>query len=290
MNVSNRTTAGPRKSTAKSTGRSAANSLTKRWDRLHEGDREPYPDTALVTRLAKKHAAFASWVAAHGGAAPIGAAVQQAWSEFHAGEFISAIEIGDKWGALGAIAANKAASLYSLSADRSEARALKLLKASVARAQRAVEMLPDHANAHYTLALAEGRYSQHTSILQALADGVATRVRAALERTLELEPGHAEAHVALGLFHAEIVSKLGSLVARFTYQVSEKEAVEHFRRALRLAPRSPVAHVEYAHGLLLLDATGKRQEALELYAKAADFDPADAMERLDVERAKRGLG
>lgn len=297
MSVSSRTSAGPGKSTRKSTGNSSGKStgggtssaLAKRWDRLHEGDCEPYPDTALVARLAKKHTAFASWVAAHGGAAVAAAAVQDAWHEFHAGEFIKAIEIGDKWGALGATVANKAASIYSLCADRSEARALKLLKASVARAQRAVEMLPDYANAHYTLALAEGRYSQHTSILQALADGVAGRVRSALERTLELEPRHAEAHVALGLLHAEIISKLGSLVARFTYQVSEQEAVQHFRRAIRLAPRSPIAHMEYAHGLLLLDAAGKRQEALELYAKAADLDPADEMERLDVERAKRGL-
>lgn len=285
MRKSNRTNARPKESAVH-----VSSALRgSRWDRLHEGDREPYPDTAQVTRIAKKHTAFASWVAAHGGAAGIAAAVQDAWHEFHAGEFIHAIEIGGKLGALGATAANKAAAIYALHADRSEARALKLLKAAVERAQRAVEMLPDYANAHYTLALALGRYSQRTSILQALADGVATRVRAALERALELEPRHAEAHVALGLFHAEIVSKLGSLVARFTYQASQEAAIEHFRRALRLAPRSPIAHIEYAHGLLLLDAAANRPEALALYAKAAAFEPADAMERLDIEGAKRGL-
>jgi hypothetical protein len=41
--------------------------------------------------------------------------------------------------------------------------------------------------------------------------------------------------------------------------------------------------------LLLLDARKHRVQALELYARAAATEPADAMEQLDVERAQRGL-
>ena len=36
-------------------------------------------------------------------------------------------------------------------------------------------------------------------------------------------------------------------------------------------------------------ARDHRREAQELYSQAADCAPADAMERLDVARAKRGL-
>lgn len=262
--------------------------LRARWKRLHGGDREAYPDALQINRWAQKHASFSSWVDAHGGAEVLAAGVQRAWSEFHAGEFMRAVEVGGKLGALGATAANKAAAIYALNEGRTEAASLKLLATAATRAEHAVELLPDYANAHYMLALVQGRYSQRISIVQALANGLATRVRTALEMTLKLEPRHAEAHIALGLFHAEILAKLGSLVARLTYQVAEEPALEHFRRALKLTPRSPIAHIEYANGLLLLDAERHRERARELYAQAAACDPADAMERLDVERAKRG--
>lgn len=266
-----------------------ASALQAQWKRLHEGDREAYPDAAQVSRWAKKHAPFASWVDAHGGAQALAEGVQLAWREFHAGEFMRAIEVGGKLGALGATAANKAAAIYTLYEGRTAAGSSKLLQTAVKRAEQAIELLPDYANAHYTLALAQGRYSQRISILQALANGLASRVRTALDMTLKLEPHHAEAHIALGLFHAEILAKLGSLMARLTYQVSEDAAIEHFRRAIKLAPRSPIAHMEYAHGLLLLDAVAHREQARELYAHAAACEPADATERLDVARAKRGL-
>jgi tetratricopeptide (TPR) repeat protein len=239
--------------------------------------------------LAKQCASFQSWVDAYGGPGAVAAGVQEAWRDFHAGEFIRAIEVGRKLGALGATAANKAAAIYSLYQGRSEARGLRLLEAAVERGERAIELLPEYANAHYMLALALGRYSQRISIVRALAEGLATRVRTALDKTLELEPHHAEAHIALGLFNAEIVSQLGPLIARLTYQVSQEAAIEHFRRAVKLAPKSPIAHIEYAEGLLLLDADSHREQARGLYALAAACKPADAMEQLDVERAKHGL-
>jgi len=81
---------------------------------------------------------------------------------------------------------------------------------------------------------------------------------------------------------------MGSLLAGLTYQASRKAALEHFQRALKLTPESPIAHLEYANGLLLLDAGSNREQALELYRQAAELEPADAMELLDVERARRG--
>jgi tetratricopeptide (TPR) repeat protein len=239
--------------------------------------------------LAKRHAAFSAWLATTGGPEKLSVGLQAAWSHFHAGEFARAIQAGGKLGALGAIPANKAAAVQSLHAGGSPAQVLKLLDAAVQRAAAALEVLPDYANAHYTLALALGRYSQRISILQAIADGLAARVRKHLEATLQLEPRHAEAHIALGLYHAEIVAKLGALVARLTYGASRDAAMEHFGRAVKLVPGSPIAHMEFAHGLLVLDARGNRDQARQLYQQAAECDAADAMEELDVARARRGL-
>jgi tetratricopeptide (TPR) repeat protein len=216
--------------------------------------------------------------------------VQDAWRAFHAGEFRRAIQMGSKLGALGACAANKAAAVDTLYAQESTPQLLRELEAAVARGETAVKVLPDYPNAHYMLALVLGRYSQRISVLTALAAGLAGRVRAHLERALGLEPRHAEAHVAFGLYHAEIVGKLGPLAASLTYGASPGAALEHLRKAARLAPDSLIVQMEYAHGLLLLDATRHRDQARTLYKRAAACEPQDAMERLDVEHARQGLG
>jgi len=125
-------------------------------------------------------------------------------------------------------------------------------------------------------------------ILRAAADGTAARVRKHLDAALDLEPKHAEAHVALGMYHAEIVSKIGSLLAGLTYRASAAAALEHFRRAVKLAPNSPIVRIEYANGLMLLNAVENADEAAKLYARAAACEAGDAMEQLDIERARRG--
>lgn len=263
--------------------------LHTRWSRLHQTDRESWPDARVIGRLAKGHLDVASSVAAHGGAEEVAEGLQDAWRSFHSGAFARAVLAGGKLGILGASVANKAAAIDSLYSKRGAPQLLAELESAIARGEHAAASLPDHANAHYTLALVIGRYSQRISIFKALAAGLAGRVREHLERTLSLEPRHAEAHLAFGLYHAEIVAKLGSLAAGLTYGATTGAAIGHFRQALTLAPSSPIVRMEYAHGLLLLDPARHLQEAQELYAQAAACAPADEMERLDVARARRGL-
>ena len=277
------------KARSKSAGRGSREDLHSLWERLHRGDQEPWPEERLIGRLAKRHAAFASWLEGRNAPPKLAQQLQDAWREFHAGEFRAAIAHGSELGPLGASVANKAAAVHTLYAQNAGATELRMLEAAARRGEAAAELLPDYANAHYFLSLALGRYSQRISILKALADGLAGRVRRHLERALELEPRHAEAHVAFGLYHAEIVSKLGALAATLTYGASAAAAMEHFTRATKLAPTSPIVHIEYANALLLLDGRRHGEQARALYAKAAACEPLDAMERLDVARAKRGL-
>lgn len=263
--------------------------LRQHWSRLHETDCEPWPDARTVGKLAKGHAGLIALVEAHGGTAKLAQALQDAWRSFHSGAFARAVVAGEKLGAFGASVANKSAAIDSLYSKRAAPQLLEELESAIARGEHAVTELPDHPNVHYTLALVLGRYSQRISILKALAAGLAGRVREHLERTLSLEPRHAEAHLAFGLYHAEIVGKLGSLAAGLTYGATTSAAIGHFRQALALAPSSPIIRMEYAHGLLLLEPTRHLPEARELYAQAAACEPVDEMERLDVARARHGL-
>lgn len=234
--------------------------LEKRWAQLHAGDREPYPQAA---------------------------ALRKAWRSFHRGDFLAAIREGDALGAPGVLVSNKAAAIHTLYLEKEQRKRLAMLRTAVERGEDAVRQLPDYANAHYALALVLGRYSQRITILEALAAGYASKIRPHLERTLELQPKHAEAHIALGLFHAELVKTLGSLAARLTYGASADEAMGHFRKALRLAPRSIVAHLEYAHGLHMLDAGKHRRKIDELWANARSQQPLDRMEELDLEHLQQ---
>ena len=284
--TSSRSTKWARFPYAASSYRLEGQKLERAWKRLHQGDCEPYPNAGRVGRAEKQSRAFSQWLEAYGKAEVLVGALQDAWREFHAGDFGAAIDLGSPLGPLGASAANKAAGVYVTYLEKDQERAITILQAAIRRGEDAIEMLPDDPNAHYMLAFVLGRYAQRISILQALANGIAGRVRTQLEHALRLEPRHADAHIAFGLYHAEIVAKLGALPARLTYGASQSTAFEHLDRALKLAPASAIARLEYANALLLLDARAQGERARKLYAEAAACKPGDAMERLDVERAR----
>ncbi len=267
----------------------AGHALDKAWERLHRGDREPWPDAKRVAALNTKFRAARELVAPPLADAELAGRLIEAWRAFHRGDFGEAWRAGNELGALGAVVACKAAGVYVTYLEERKPRAEALLGEAVELAARAAAAAPGLANAHYMHAFVLGRLSQRLSVLKALAAGHAGRVRASLERALELEPKHADAHIALGLYHAEIVGKVGGLAAKLTYGASGEAAVRHFKEAIRLFPESAIAHMEYANGLLAIYGDARRDEATRLYERAGGFEPLDAMERLDVEQARAEL-
>ena len=238
-----------------------AAALKKHWTRLHAGDAEPLPTDAKVLA---------------------------AWALFHAGEFQKAAEAGLKAGGAGITVANKAQAIYANYLEKSEKTKLALFMEVAERAEAQIAADSKNANAHYFMAYALGRYSQGISIAKALAQGLGSKVKSALETTIKLAPKHADAHIALGAFHAEVIDKVGSLLGR-TQGASKDAGLAMFKTALKLNPTSAIAMVEYANGLVMLEGEKKMKEATKLYEDAAACEPLDAMERLDVEMAKAEL-
>ena len=238
-----------------------AAALKKQWARLHLGDAEPWPKDE---------------------------AVQAAWALFHAGEFQKAHEAGLKAGGAGITVANKAQAIYANYLEKSEKNKLAMFMevAERAAAQQAEE--PKNANAYYWQAYALGRYSQGISVAKALAQGLGSKVKTALETTIQLAPKHADAHIALGAFHAEVIDKVGKLLGK-TQGADAGTGLKLYKEALKLNPGSAIAKVEYANGLVMLEGDKRMAEAEKLYADAAACTPMDAMERLDVEMAKAEL-
>ena len=238
-----------------------AAALKKHWPRLHAGDAEPLPTDAKVLA---------------------------AWALYHAGEFQKAAEAGLKAGGAGITVANKAQSIYANYLETSEKAKLALFMEVAERAEAQIGADPKNANAYYWMAYALGRYSQGISIAKALAQGLGSKVKSALETAIKLAPKHADAHIALGTFHAEVIDKVGSLLGR-TQGASRDAGLAMFKTALKLNPTSAIAMVEYANGLVMLEGEKKMKEATQLYEDAAACVPMDAMERLDVEMAKAEL-
>jgi urease accessory protein UreF len=238
-----------------------AATLKKKWARLHAGDAEPLPKDDKVLA---------------------------AWALFHAGEFQKATEAGLKIGGAGITVANKAQSIYANYLEKSEKNKFALFLEVAGRAEAQAAEDPKNANAHYQIAYALGRYSQGISVAKALAQGLGSKVKGALETAIKLQPKHADAHITLGAFHAEVIDKVGSLLGR-TQGASKDAGLTMFKTALKLNATSAIAMVEYANGLVMLEGDKKMKEAEKLYADAAACEPLDAMERLDVEMAKAEL-
>jgi tetratricopeptide (TPR) repeat protein len=213
----------------------------------------------------------------------------EGWALYHSGDFERAAALGLAHAPEGLALANQATAIYANYLEPRESVRQALFKQVAERATAQLASDPDHCQALYWQAYALGRYSQGISVARALAQGLGTKVKGALEHLIELRPQHADAHVALAAFHAEVIDKVGSLVGRMTYGVRADAAVALFERGLQLNPHSASALIEYARGLLMLHGDSRMPEATRLYEKAAHLEPADARERLDVELARAGL-
>ncbi|MET3495304.1 hypothetical protein [Variovorax boronicumulans] len=240
-----------------------ARSLLPHWPRLHAGHALPPP-----------HA---------------DAPLAEGWALYHSGEFERAAAIGLLHGSEGLVLANQATAIYANYLEPREAVRLAMFRQVIERAGAQAAAEPDNCQALYWQAYALGRYSQGISVARALAQGLGTKLKDALERVIALQPKHADAHIALAAFHAEVIDKVGALVGRMTYGVRAETSIELFERGLELHPHTPAGMMEYARALLMLHGDSRMGEATQLYEKAAALKPADARERLDVELARAGL-
>lgn len=234
----------------------AADALKKNWHALHRSDNEPYPADAVL---------------------------QDAWRQFHAGNFETAAQSGNGTVAL------KATAIYATHLEPKTAVKLRLYQSAMEMATTLITSAPNNPNAHYQYAYAAGRYSQNISVIKALKEGYGGKIRIALETALKLDAAHADAHTAMGAYHAEIINKVGTLVGKLSYGTSKAAAVDHYEKAIKLNPASPIAHIEFANGLLMLFGDKQEDKAVKLYEKAAKMKAKDAMDVLDIAMALNEL-
>lgn len=240
--------------------------LAENWDALHIADQYSYPlsledyDPVILNTQA------------------------EAWLHFHNGNFQKAAEIGLELGKHGAVVLAKSITAHCDYLCEDEDEVLQLLSDTMQVCESAAQELPDCANTQFVNALIMGRYSQRISITKALAQGLGGKIKSYIETTLKLEPNHAEAHTAMGLYHAEIIDKIGAMIGGLTYGAKKNIALEHFETSMELASELPITLIEYANGLLLLG--GKDKKAAQLYQQAAECEAMDALQNCDISFAQ----
>jgi hypothetical protein len=262
--------------------------LHEAWPRLHAGDREPFPDRATIAELLAAEARL--------GAATFGtdvdriaAELQEAWRAFHRGEFREAFERGLAIGPLGQAVAITADGVQAFFLMSEGAERVARCEALVRRASDAIDLLPLQAGSHYRYGWALGLLARMLPSMQVLAEGLGSKLHAALDAALELDADHPEAHTALGLYFAEAVNKLGAGLARMTLRVDTSAAGTHLRTAVRITPEAPNAWVGLGIGLGLLDARTHARERRQALETAASTQPLDARQALEIGYAKRKL-
>jgi tetratricopeptide (TPR) repeat protein len=258
--------------------------LLKAWTDLHRGDRAPFCDEQWVASCIER-SPTAVPPSFDGDIDALAGRLQDAWRDFHRGAFESAVQLAEACGVLGHAPANKSRGIYATYLETNARVQQAVFNDAIERAEVAVEILPFDPNSHYFLAFNLGRYSQSISVVKALRQGIGSRIQSALGKTLELQPDHAEAHTASGMYHAEIINKVGKMIGSMTYGASADQAIEHFETALELTPEAPIAYIEYGNGLYLLYGEKKLDQVSELYEKAVELEARDAMEKLDIEAA-----
>lgn len=229
------------------------------WNQLHAGQPLPLPETDELAT---------------------------AWALYHAGDFAAAAQAGHRiGGAGGAALADQATAIYANYVEPDDERRLALLRQVGERALARHAADPGDVHALYWHAYALGRHAQAVSVARALAQGLGGRLKDTLEQIIEQQPSHADAHFALGAFHAEVIDKVGELVARMTYGVRAERAIELFERGLALHPDSATGRVEYARALMALRGDAASAQVQQLYEAAAAIEPVDARQCLDREVA-----
>ncbi|MEO7432167.1 MAG: hypothetical protein ABIR62_09095 [Dokdonella sp.] len=261
----------------------AGDTLAKAWGDLHAGDQEPFPDEKHVATLLKRNAKLGKDAKASA------TGLQDAWRAFHNGDFQQAYDRGIALGPLGSSVAIKAGGIHATYLIDDPAAKVARYEDLIRLADESVQALPNEANSHYRRAFAIGRLSQTLSITKALAQGLAGKVRESLDAALKLTPKHAEAHSAFGLYHAEIVGKVGGMLAKLTYGANAADAEKHLQQAVKLTPASQIAWIEWGNGLLLIHGDKREDDVAEAFDKAARLKPHDAMEALDAAWAREQI-
>lgn len=151
-------------------------------------------------------------------------------------------------------------------------------------AKQAIAKNPNSADAYFELARAQGRLAQFVGIVE--SSSIATEMKKNLDQALKLNPKMAGAYVALGLWHSNLVAKLG--FAAGLKGANKNQVIPNFKKAIELEPDVAIHRIEYVNAMQLLGNKDKAFAVSQL-EKAISIPANTYWEKRDLEQAKAML-
>lgn len=212
-------------------------------------------------------------VAAATAAAQIPEAARTSFAE---GKYIIAATLAEGDGSADALAFASRARIAD-AITREEGLCGECLAEAEATAEAAIKRDPGNAEAHVQLAIAIGFRGRLVGPLEAQAEGLVEKGRAAIDRALECDPNSIWARASLGGWHLEIVHRAGSILAAVLYGANEEDGLADFRKALKADPDSLLLNYHFALSVLALDQERFKDEALAALAAGGRDAQTDAL-------------
>lgn len=221
----------------------------------------------------------------------MGAELSDAYEAYERGDFIAAAEQSYTLEAPEAkvLAARSylAAAGYVARGEGDEARAwLDHVRLAT---DSALAQEPWNVEALLYRALALGYLSRTMGNWRAHREGLSRQAQALVQRAVELEPDNGWARVVQCGWHAETVSRAGSLLAFVLFGASSKEAIASCERAIEIEPQNLVLRVEYARALLRLSPERFRHTARDQLLIAGNLRAGNRFEELVQEQGRELL-
>ena len=211
--------------------------------------------------------------------------IDTAHSAYTKGHFLAAADLAEALGTSeGHALAAKSLTIHAYYIAKEQEKDVLFERATLL-AQRAVQTDPKNPEAHMQLSHVMGRHAQNMGIIEAATAGYGEKIRDAINDALRISPDMPEAYLSLGMWHAEMVSTLGSFMGGILYSASEEDALSNFELAMRRAPDEKLVPFEYALGLLNMDDHDYREKARRLLVRAIEMPGKDAYDAIIHQRA-----
>lgn len=166
--------------------------------------------------------------------------------------------------------------------QKAEATAEAAIRSASTTAAKSVQ-----AEAYVQLAIAIGFRARLMSAMDAQAESLPEKGRAAIDKALEFDPVNPWALAALGGWHLEIVRRAGPVLAETLYGANEHEGLDNFRRAIKQDPANFLLRYQFALSILALDFEEHRVEAIGMLTWNDQDAPTDAVAKFTRARARQ---
>lgn len=267
--------------------------LKAAWPELHGIDNEPYPSAENLKNLFERTGADQpgspyAIVNFNGDYDALAEKMQDAWRAYHRGDFETAFNGSKDLGLAGFYLALRARAVHGLYLVEDKAQRKDFIADYLWPKYDLLKDNPiDYANAYFGVLYALGRYGQIIPIPQAIADGMPFKIRKLLDQVMEQDAHHPENLVIYGIYHCDIVAKIGGFMSRVTFGAKESTCIDYFEKALALQPEDIGIRLEYILEMIAVDREKYSTQMLRQYETIKSIQPKDAKEVLEKKLAEK---